>query len=100
MKVSIYKQESSKEMTIEQIFTLVTHKELYPEVCLHLSAHNDCADIVGSTGKQLACTMENLLDDLRAYLNVSSTKTGFGIETDSLLNKLPATEKRKMIKKF
>ena len=48
----------------------------------------------------LACTVYNMLDDLRAYLEVGSPKKSFGIETDLLLAKLPATEKRKMIKSF
>ena len=42
----------------------------------------------------------NLLEDSRAHLEVGSTKTSLGIETDRLLAKLPATEKRKMIKSF
>ena len=43
----------------------------------------------------LCSAVDNLLEDLRAYLEVSSTKTSLGTETDGLLAKFPATEKKK-----
>ena len=43
----------------------------------------------------LSSAVDNLLEDIRAYLEVGSTKTSLGIETDGLLAKFPATEKKK-----
>ena len=48
----------------------------------------------------LACSVFNLIEDLRAYLVAGSTKASFGRETDCLLARLPAEEKRKKVKSF
>lgn len=48
----------------------------------------------------LACSVFNTLEDLRSYLQVGSTKTSFGEETDRLLAKLGQPERRKAIKSF
>ena len=84
-------------MAVEQIIELLTYRTLTrtlssPLLLRKLSAHNDCAGIAGSTEITLACKVDKLLEDLRVYLEVGSTKTSFGIETDCLLAKLPATE--------
>ena len=81
-----YKQESSKGMAVERIIGLVTHKELYLEICLlstlsrKLSAHNGVLTLLEVQRTPLACTVDNLLEDLRAYLEVCPTETSFGIE--------------------
>ena len=102
-----YKAESSKGMAVEWIIELVTHRELYPEICLQLHfIKENCQRIMSvltsleSKETPLACTVYNLLEDLRTYLKTSSMKTSFGIETDRLLAKLPVQEKRKKIKSF
>ena len=102
-----YKAESSKGMAVERIIELVTHRELYPEICLQLHfIKENCQRIMSvltsleSKETPLACTVYNLLEDLRAYLKTSSMKTSFGTETDRLLAKLPVQEKRKKIKSF
>ena len=102
-----YKAESSKGMAVERIIELVTHKELYPEICLQLHfIKENCQRIMSvltsleAKETPLACTVYNLLEDLRAYLKTSSMKTSFGTETDRLLAKLPVQEKRKKIKSF
>ena len=48
----------------------------------------------------LACTVYNLLDDLRPYLRSGVSKSSFGTETDRLLAKYSAEQKRKHIKSF
>ena len=47
----------------------------------------------------LSSAVDNLLEDIRAYHEVGSTKTSFGIETDGLLAKF-SEEKKKKIKLF
>ena len=97
MKVST-NRKAAKEWPLERTLELVTHKELYPDICLQfiyqrrLSAHNDVLTSLEVHKTPLACAVYNLLEDLRAYLEVGSTETSFGIETDGLLAKLPATE--------
>ena len=43
----------------------------------------------------LACTVYNRLEDLRSYLISGLSKSSFGVETDRLLAKYPAEQKRK-----
>ena len=102
-----YKQESNKGMAVERIIELVTRKELSPEICLHLlldqrrlPAHHYALASLEVQKTPSPCTVDNLVEDLRAYLEAGSTETSSGIETDGLLASLPATEKRKRIKSF
>ena len=102
-----FKAEASKGMAVERIIELVTHKEWYPEICLHLYfIQENCQRIASALTSlemkkvPLACSVFNLMEDLRAYLAAGSTKESFGRETDYLLAKLPAEEKRKKIKSF
>ena len=48
----------------------------------------------------LACSVFNMMEDLRSYLLTGTTKEQFGEETDRLLAKLGQTERKKMVKSF
>ena len=90
---------------MERILELVTHKTIFPEICLQLyflkeSCHRLMTGLTSLEAKEtpLACTVYNLLEDLRSYLRAGCTKTTFGTETDCLLAKLSEPERRKQIK--
>lgn len=107
MYEGFFKAESSKGMAVERIIELVTHRELYPVICIELYfILENCQRLITAltsleaSEAPLACSVFNLMEDLRAYLAASSTKTSFGNETDRLLAKLPAEEKRRKIKSF
>ena len=51
-------------------------------------------------GSPLACTVYNMLEDLRSYLRAGISKKTFGEQTDRLLSQLSVEEKRKHIKSF
>ena len=75
-----FKAEASKGMAVECIIELVTHKELYPEICLHLYfIQEKCQRIACALTSlemkkvPLACSVFNLTGDLRAYLAAGST---------------------------
>ena len=99
-----YTAEKSAGMAVERILQLVKHKTIFPEICLHLhvlkeNCHRLMMVLTSLEAKEtpLACTVFNLLEDLRAYLRAGCTKTTFGVETDRLLLKLSASERRKQI---
>ena len=48
----------------------------------------------------LVCTVYNLIEDLWSYLRGGISKSSLGVETDRLLAKYPAKQKRKHIKSF
>ena len=80
-----FKGEASKGMAVERIIELVTHKELYPEICLHLYfIQENCQRIACALTSlemkkvPLACSVFNLMEDLRAYLAAGSTKKVLG----------------------
>ena len=94
-------------MAVERIIELVTHKTIYRELCLQLYfIKENCQRLMTVLtslevkGSPLACTVYNLLEDLRLYMRAGVTKTSFGSETDRLLDKLPNDEKLKQIKSF
>ena len=102
-----YKAEKSVGMAVERILELVTHKTIFPEICLQLyflkeNCHRLMTGLTSLEAKEtpLACTIYNLLEDLRSYLRASCTMTTFGTETDRLLAKLSEPERRKQIKLF
>ena len=101
-----YKAESSKGMAVERIIELVTHRELYPEICLHLYfIKENCQRIMSvltslENKAPLASTVYMFLEDLAAYLETGSEKESFGSETDRLLAKLPRQEREEQIKAF
>ena len=89
-------------MAIECIIELFTQKELYPEIYLQLYfIWENCQCIMSTLTSldmkkvPLACSVLNLIEDLRAYLEAGSTKASFGRETDVLYAKLPTEQKRK-----
>ena len=94
-----YRADSSKGMAVERIIELVTHRELYPQICLHLYFIKDnCQRIMTvltslENKVPLASTVYILLQDITAYLEAGSGRTNFGSETDRLLAKLPHQER-------
>ena len=85
----------------------MTHKTIYPEICLQLYfIKENCQCLITvltsleAKASPLACTVYNLLEDLRSYLRAGITKNSFGSETDHLLDKLPIEKKRAQIKLF
>ena len=51
-------------------------------------------------GSPLACTVYNILEELRSYLRAGTIKTSFGEETDHLLNKLPIEKSERISSHF
>lgn len=104
---AFYKAEKAQGMAVERIIEFVTHKTIYPEICLQLYfIKENCQRLMTvltsleAKGSPLACTVYNLLEDLRLYLTAGVTKTSFGEETDRLLDKLPNENKATQIKSF
>ena len=54
------------------------------------------------SGTPLACTVFNIMKDLKAHLKAGATKTSFGPRTDQHLETLPVPvpERRKAIKSY
>ena len=102
-----YKAEKAHGMAVEKIIELVTHKTIYPEITLQLyfikeNCHRLMVVLTAMEGKgsPLACTVYNMLEDLRSYLRAGISKTTFGEQTDRLLSQLSVEEKRKHIRSF
>ena len=102
-----YKAEKAQGMAVERILEFVMHKTIYPEICLQLYfIKENCQRLMTvltmleAKGSPLACTVYNLLEDLRSYLRAGVSRTSFGEETDRLLDKLPNEKKKKQIDSF
>ena len=102
-----FKAERGQGMAVERIIELVTHKEIYPEISLQLYfVKENCQRLMAvltsleANETPLACTVYNLLEDLRSYLRAGASKDRFGPETDRLLDKFAADQKRKYVKSF
>jgi len=94
-------------MAVERTVELLMHKTIYPEIFMQLqfikeNCHRLISALTSLETKEipLACTVYNLLEDLRFYLRAGATKTTFGTETDQCLSKLSDAEKKKTIKSF
>ena len=81
-------------MAVECFIELVTHKTLYPQICMQLHfIKENCQrlmDVITSLEvrkRPLACLVYNFLEDLRSYLCAGSTKENFGTNTDLCLSK-------------
>ena len=102
-----YKAERGQGVAVQNIIEIVTHKTIYPEVCLQLYfVKENCQRLMlvltslESQSTPLACLVYNRLEDLRSYLKAGISKTSFGEETDRLLAKFSADEKKKHVKSF
>ena len=102
-----YKAEKAQGMAVERILEFVMHKTIYPEICLQLyfiKENCQCLmtvlTMLEAKGSPLACTVYNLLEDLRSYLRAGVSRTSFGEETDHLLDKLPNEKKKKQMDSF
>ena len=92
-------------MAVESIIELVTHKAIYNKIStqLYFIKENSQRIMLVLTSLEAqevpsACTVYNCLEDLRSYLKSGLSKSSFGVETDRLLAKYPAEQKRKHIK--
>ena len=95
-----YKAEKAQGMAVKRIIELVTHKKIYPELCLQLYfIKENCQRLMTVLTSlevkesPLACTVYNLID-LRSYITAGTTKISFGPNTDRLLSKLPNDKKK------
>ena len=102
-----YKVEKGPGMAVQRIVELLTHKVVYPEICLQLYfIKENCQRLITtitsleSKEVPLACTVYNTMEDLRAFLKAGITKTSFGPESDRLLSKLQAPERKRAIAWF
>ena len=93
-----YKAEKGQGMAVERIVEVVTH--FYHEISLQLYfIKENCQHLIAvltsleAKEAPLACTVYNLLDDLRSYLKSGVSKFSFGTETDRLLAKYSAEQK-------
>ena len=87
----LYKAEKGQGMAVERTIELVTHKMVIKEnwQCLiSVLTSLEANEVL------LACTMYSHLEDLRSYLKSGLSKSSFGVETDRLLAKYPAEQKR------
>lgn len=66
---------------------------------LHFLKEN-CRKLIVARDAPLACTVLNMIEDLRSYILAGTTKEQFRGEPDRLLAKLGQTERRKMVKSF
>ena len=102
-----YKAEKGQGMPVELIIELVTNKTIYSEICMQLyfikeNCQRSMAALTALEAEKtpLACTVYNLLEDLRSYLRAGTSRPVFGPETDRLLSKFTAEQRRKYIKSF
>ena len=101
MKV-FFRQEQSKGVAIETILEMLQNKDIYTELKLYMSfitEHSACLTTVltslEATMKPLACTVYNVLQDVRGFL--AAERTSFG-ETDK--QEKPTAERGKLSKTF
>ena len=92
---------------MERIVELVSHKTLYPEICMQLQfIKENCGrlmqviTILEGRKEPLAPTVYNLLEDLLSYVRAGTERECFGSETDRWLARFPQSEKKKYIKSF
>ena len=83
MKAST-KAEKGQGMAVERIVELVTHKTIYHEISLQLYfIKENCQRLIAiltsleAKEAPLACTLYNLLEDLRSYLRSGVSKSSF-----------------------
>ena len=102
-----FQAETNKGVAVENIIELCTHKEIYPAIMLQMHFISENCNVLMSTltsmeatHDPLACTVYNLLEDMRAYLVEGTRRDSFGTETDRFLSKLSHEDRRQAVRSF
>ena len=102
-----YKAEKGVGVAVQRVTKLVTHRTIYPEICLQLYfIKENCQRLMlvltSLEEKQipLASKVFNILVDLKADLKFGQEKTTFGVERDRLISKLAESDRKKYVNLF